>query len=82
MKIGVYAIRDAKIEAFMQPFYARTDAEAKRGFSGAVNNGTGQVHDYPEDYALYKIADYNDSNGELTPHEHVSLGKGIEFKND
>ena len=79
MKINVYAIHDAKIEAYMQPFYARTDEEAKRGFSGVVN-GQGQIHDHPGDFTIFKIGEYNDADGSLVPVDKVSLGNALEFK--
>lgn len=80
MKINVYAIHDAKIEAYMQPFYARTDAEAKRGFSGICNQEQGQISEHPGDFTLFKIGAYDDSTGVLTPQDPSSLGNALEYK--
>lgn len=66
MKLKIYSIRDAKIEAFNQPFTARTHGEARRMFMNTAA-GDNNIFRNHADYQLYYIGDLDDANGELHP---------------
>ena len=76
----MYAVYDSKTELYQPPFVQMNDATAQRLFEQAVNNPTGQIHQSPEDYTLFRIGFYDADTGELIREDaHISLGNGIEF---
>ena len=67
-KIKIYSIKDLKEGKFAQPFYFINDAMAKRALFGSVNygeKGKSTLADYPTDYDLYKLGEYDEKTGEL-----------------
>lgn len=80
MKLHVYAVKDAGIEAFLPPFYARADGEAKRMFIQACR--TGNLKDNVIYFALYHIGYYNDVSALLeTVSQPARLMTGLEAIN-
>lgn len=76
----VFAIRDAKTEAFMRPFFVPTNGVAIRSFSDEVNNRESELAKHPEDYALFELGVFDDSNGSFDLLEQPkSLGLALEF---
>lgn len=68
MKYGMYSIRDFKT-GFLTPTIDVNDASAMRNFENAVlQNEQTLFFTHPEDYALYRIGDYDSDTGELLPH--------------
>lgn len=57
----VYSIRDAKGENFNPPFLKKTHGEAERDFTSLARDEKSNVAQYPEDYDLYYLGEYNDS---------------------
>lgn len=70
MKLAIYSIRDNKAEAYLRPFFERTNDTAIRAVKTAMQTDFG----YPEDYALYSIGIFDDNNGQLEtwPPEHIT----------
>lgn len=66
MRSFVYAVRDIKSNAFMQPFVMPNDATAIRAFGDAVMKGDNPMSQHSEDYELYRIAAWEDETGLLT----------------
>jgi len=64
MKIRLYTIRDGKAEAYLQPFFERTDGTAIRAIKKAVKND-GNFKNHAEDYSLWSIGVYDDTNGAI-----------------
>jgi len=62
----MYSIRDAKAEAFHNPFFKVTHGEAERDFATAVNDEKTTLNQYPDDFDLYYLGEYNDNSGKLT----------------
>ena len=62
MKLGLYCIKDAKT-GFMTPVVEQNDASALRNFSHSVNLPDSLMSFTPNDFALYKIADYDTDAG-------------------
>jgi len=65
--LRVFAIRDDKAEAYMQPFCTQTRGQAIRMFTDSVNAQDGQqrsvISDHPEDFGLFELGTYNEANG-------------------
>ncbi|AXL14682.1 nonstructural protein [Microviridae sp.] len=59
----VFTVRDAKAEAYMSPFYMKTRGEALRAFMDTVGNPDHLFSKHPEDYSLYALGAFDDSNG-------------------
>ena len=63
MKLGVYAVYDAAVGAYLNPFYARARGEALRSFSQACNDEKHQFALHARDYMLFELGTFDDSNG-------------------
>lgn len=74
MILKIFSIRDSKAEVYNAPFFQKTHGEAERNFRTLVNDEKSAIHNYPEDYDLYYIGEYDDNSGTMstkdTP-EHV-----------
>ena len=80
MFLELYSIRDAKAEAYGNPFTQKTKGEALRSFMTAVNDPKTTLHQYPEDFDLYQIGTWNDQNGKIDHLETPKhLAKAIEY---
>lgn len=62
MIYGLYSIKDAKT-GFMTPVLEQNDAAALRNFSHAVNQSDSIMHDCPNDFSLFKVANYDTDHG-------------------
>lgn len=65
MKVGIYAVRDIKADAFMQIMSFANDAVASREFGNVVRQQESFLAKHPEDYALYRLGSVDESKGEL-----------------
>lgn len=74
MILYVYAIRDNAAGYYLPPSYAHTDAEMMRGIQYQLKQ-PGMMHDYAEDYVMYKIATYDDQTGEIVPMQPVIVAR-------
>lgn len=63
----IYSIRDAKAEYFTQPFFKKTHGEAERDFTQLVNDDKSSIAQFPEDFDLYYLGDYDTETGKMTP---------------
>lgn len=80
MRMNVYGILDAAVQAFLPPFYARADGEATRMFAVSVQDGN-KFAPFASHYSLFRLAIFDDSNGsfECEP-SPVPIMTGIEAK--
>lgn len=68
MKLSVFSIYDVKAKIYSRPFTMVHNGEALRAFSDTVNDPkSGLLHKYPEDYRLFKLAEFDDTIGVYTP---------------
>lgn len=78
----IFAIHDAKANAFLQPFFSPTAGTAERAFSTAVKDPASQFEKFPEDFTLFEIGSFDDASGDLvrldTPHPII---KAIQLAN-
>lgn len=76
----IFAVRDSKTEAFLQPFFMPARGAAIRGFTDAVNDPSHGMGKHPEDYTLFEIGSFDDESGALVSHPSPqSIGSGFEF---
>lgn len=65
MILKVFAVRDLKAEAFLQPFFSNSVGNALRAFDDAVNDKNCPFNKHPGDYSLFEIGTYDDSSALL-----------------
>lgn len=59
----VCAVRDSKMDAYMQPFFVKSIGVAARSFADEVNRKESPMFAHPEDYELFHIANFNEDTG-------------------
>ena len=79
MKLKMLAMKDLKSNVYEKPFCVRTVADGIRAFEGVANDSNTQIGQFPADFALYVIGDYDDEKGMLTSISHESLGTASDF---
>lgn len=67
MLLKVYSIRDAKGEVYNTPFFQKTHGEAERSFKQVSNDEKTFIFQYPEDYDLYYLGQFDDQTGVFEP---------------
>lgn len=85
MRQGLYVVLDAKMGLYSMPFFSVSDPAAIRSFSDGVIQGSGLLSHHPEDFVLMRLADVEDSTGQVvvpvTPIE-VFKGRDVKKEND
>lgn len=71
MTFGLYSIKDAKT-GFMTPVLEQGDPAALRNFSAAVNQPDSLMRQYPNDFSLFKVANFDTDEG-IDPVQHPIL---------
>lgn len=80
MVLKVFAVRDSKAKAFLQPFFSGTVESAIRAFGDAVREDKSPICKHPEDYVLYELGSFDDGTGYLDKLEAIHmLGIGSDF---
>lgn len=64
MKMQVFSVYDAVAELFAEPFYAQNVQSGIRAFGHAVRTQE-RLKQYPEDYSLFHIGEFDQELGEL-----------------
>lgn len=67
MKVKMFTILDAKAEAYLQPFFAQTEGVAIRMVQSTLEKGDSNFSKYPDDFSMFLIGTYDDSNAEVHP---------------
>lgn len=76
----VFTVYDSKAEAYMQPFFSGTTGLAIRSFTEVCNNKEHAFNKYPDDYTLFEIGTFDDSNGIIEVSQtKKSHGMAIDF---
>ena len=80
MVLVACSVFDVKASAYMQPFFVANTSMAIRGFGDAVNNPETGISKHPEDFQLYKVADFDDNKGLFIPCPVPEfLSKAVDF---
>jgi len=69
MKTKIYTVYDSKAEAYLQPFYYASQGNAIRAFMEAAKDEKSNISKYKEDFCLFEIGEYDDSNASIKMHE-------------
>lgn len=78
----IYSIHDSKSEAYLQPFFMRTKAEAIRSFQSATKDTTSPFSQYPADFTLYELGEFDELSSSIVTHaKPVHLANAAEFTN-
>lgn len=64
------AVHDAAINEFMQPFFARSEAEVKRMMFSAVAEDN-NISRSPQDFSVFHLADFDSALGVVQPLESI-----------
>lgn len=76
----IFTIYDEKAHAYLTPFFLPHADMATRTFGGCINSPDHQFGRHPQDYSLFEIGLYTDTDGVIQPHDRSkSLGNGLEF---
>lgn len=75
----VYSVYDDKAKAYLPPFFLPTEGMAKRTFADAVNDHNHQFGRHPEDYTLFYLGKFDDSNAEFSTETPKGRGVGLEY---
>lgn len=70
----IYSIYDTKAHVHNKPFHQTNRDVAIRTCADIANDINGEIHKNPEDYALFYLGTYDDSNAHFElaePMEHV-----------
>lgn len=63
-----YSLYDCKADGFTPPFIAKNDEMAKRTIIDTVHKiGDCQLTQYPEDFTLFALGEWNEDLGEIKP---------------
>lgn len=82
-KLKIFTIFDGKANAYLRPFSLPNAAHAIREISEVMQQPTGPFSDYPEDFTLFEVGEFDDETGEVQPLlKHEPLGNLLRFKND
>lgn len=73
MILQVYSVLDAKVGAYLVPIYMRSRGEAIRAFTGTCQNKESDFARFPEDYALYFLGEFDDSQGTFLCHNPIRV---------
>lgn len=61
--LKLFSVFDAKLEAFIQPFYELTTAAAVRAFTNAANEPKHNFKIHGEDYSLFELGTFDQEKG-------------------
>lgn len=76
----IYSIYDKKSITFAPPFFVPTLTHALRSFDQLVNDSQSMVNRYPDDFALYDMGSFDDSNGKFDLYDvSVRICDAIEY---
>ena len=80
MIMQIFSVYDSKAEAFMQPFFMTSKGQAVRAFTDLVRDDSSSLNKHPEDYALFHIGQFDDSDASISMlAAPQSLGLAIEY---
>ena len=63
LTLRLYSIYDSKAEQFSPPQVYHNDMLALRGFEAIVNDDKMLICKYPEDFSLYYVGNFGDTDG-------------------
>lgn len=80
MLVNIYAIYDSKVRAHLQPWFAQNHNVAFRNLELAMKNPQCPFVQFPADYTLFCIGQFDDETAKLIPADvFENLGNMIQF---
>ncbi len=76
----IFAVWDAKTEAYMQPFFSPTLGSGIRAFVDAAGDPQSILSKHPGDFLLHHIGQFEDATGTLIDENPTALGSGLDYK--
>lgn len=77
MQTELFAVYDAKAQAFGNPFVMQNRAMAIRAFKFAVNDKQTEPGKFPEDYSLFILGTYNDADASIETITQTCIAYGL-----
>lgn len=82
MLLKVFSIYDSATEAYNQPFFMLTKAEAIRAFTNMALDDNSNINKHSADYHLYYLGDYDNATGYVDQSKKLEcMGSADLFKN-
>ncbi|WNK14287.1 MAG: nonstructural protein [Microvirus sp.] len=83
MLVQVFSVMDVKVGGFAQPFFAATVASAQRSFMAATQDQSTMLGQYPADFQLWHISEFDDNTAKFSPiqPEMICTGESIGVPN-
>jgi hypothetical protein len=76
----IYTVYDSKVETYLSPFISSHKGQALRDFERVANDSQTTVGQYPADFTLFEIGEFDTVTGKIHHYEaKQSLGIAIEF---
>ena len=66
--IGGYTVFDKKSSTYIPPFFVHTNREAIETIEPILKLRKSKLAEFPEDFVIYKICDFDPQNGTLVMH--------------
>lgn len=80
MNLYIMSVFDSKAAAFLDPFYTNTVAIGIRSFEAAANDPSHEFTRHPDDYTLFELGQFCQSNAEFILHPApISHGLAITY---
>lgn len=78
MKNNLYSMKDTKMGKFSMPFVAPNDEIAKRTLASTIKQGGTTISEFPEDFQLFRLGNYDEDTGDLTT-DNEFIANATEF---
>jgi len=72
MKVAIYSILDNVSGAYGQPQVSQNDGTASRSIKDLMQRDE-NIRNHANDYALYRIGEFDDNTGTIVPEEKPQL---------
>lgn len=77
----IFAVYDSKAEAYLQPFFARTDGVALRMFGQAAQDEQHDFSKHAADYTLFCLGEFDEYTGKIAPLDALyNLGNALSLR--
>lgn len=81
MQVKIFSVYDSKAQAFNLPHFFQTIGIALRAFEDLVKDPNSQLYKHADDYSLYEIGMYDDSDATFKMESPVKLvGMGSDYR--
>ena len=79
-KLQAIVLYDAKANTYSPPFFSPTREAAKRDFGMLVNDGKSLQSQFPADFDLFVVGEYDTLTAVFRPFDKVHLANGVDVK--